>query len=55
MSSEVPNSVNLGLVLFLVLLIDVMVRLKSVDVRENLAIYFKRLFNEVLLNISQQA
>lgn len=55
MSSEVPISVNLDLVLFVLLLMDVRVRLKSVGVKESLAIYFKRLFNEVFLSISQEA
>ena len=55
MSSEIPNSVNLGLILFLMLLTDVRVGLKSVNVRESLAIYFKRLFNEALHGIAQDA
>lgn len=51
MSSKIPNFVNLGLLL----LMDVRVGLKSVDVRESLAIYFKRLFTEALRGISQEA
>lgn len=50
-SSKIPNFVNLGLLL----LMDVRVGLKSVDVRESLAIYFKRLFTEALRGISQEA
>lgn len=41
MSSEIQNSVNLGLELFLMLLKDVRFGLRSVDARESLAIYFK--------------
>lgn len=55
MSSEILNSVNLGLILFLMLLTDVRVGLKSVDVRESLAIYLKRFFKEVLHGISREA
>lgn len=54
-SSEMPDFVNLGLVLFLTLLKDVRGWLKSVDVRQSLAIYFNRLFNEAPCDISQEA
>lgn len=54
-SSEMPDFVNLGLELFLKLLTDVKSGLKSVDVRQSLTIYFIRIFNEALSDISQEA